>query len=52
MKAQEYTSPDFMVLTAVMVGCSGFAASGEQATNESYTVDNTDVTWIDCQRFA
>lgn len=47
MKAQEYTSPDFMIVTSVMVGCSGFAASvEEQATNESYTVDNTDVTWI------
>lgn len=46
MKAQEYTSPVFMVVTAVKVGCSGFAASGEPATNERYTVDNTDVTWI------
>ncbi|MDD6976573.1 MAG: hypothetical protein PUI52_07465 [Bacteroidales bacterium] len=49
MKAQEYTSPDFMIVTSVMVGCSGFAASKsveEPATNESYTVDNTDVTWI------
>lgn len=46
MKAQDYTSPDFIVFSSVMAG-SGFAASVENpAENEKYTVDNSDINWI------